>query len=146
MSLIRSARLLASGAVFAAILLAGCGLAESGCGSGAAGCTQGPTAAPGGLSREDAVARARALAPGSNASASVVWASIETDPFAPRGSAPPGRLVWIVRLQGTRGISPCPSGFLEGPPDASVPGCLDGDGGIDVVIEYFSGTLLGWTH
>lgn len=109
-------------------------------------CTHPPTGAPGGLSREAAIARARAIAPGSGSSTTVVWASIETDPFAPRGSAPPGPLVWMVRLQGSLHASPCPSGFLDRPASPSDAACLDHDGGIDVVLDYFTGDLVGWTH
>lgn len=109
-------------------------------------CTHGPTGAPGGISEDAAVTRAREVAAGSGPATSVVWASIESDPFAPRGSAPPGRIVWIVRLQGGLTMSPCPSGFLDQPASPSNTGCLDGDGGINVVLDYFSGDPLGWTH
>jgi hypothetical protein len=113
---------------------------------GQAPSTHGPTAAPGGISRDAAITRAREVAPASSPAPTVVWASIESSPFVPRGNAPPGPLVWIVRLQGGLAASPCPSGFLDVPPSASSSACLDGDGGLDVVLDYFSGTLLGWTH
>ena len=108
--------------------------------------THGPTAAPGGISQDAAITKAREVAPSSGASTTVVWASIESDPFAPRGTAPPGPLVWIVRLQGGLSASPCPSGFLDQSPSPSDSACLDRDGGIDVVLDYFSGDLRGWTH
>jgi hypothetical protein len=108
--------------------------------------THGPTAAPGGISHEAAITKARDVAPGSGPSTTVVWASIESDPFAPRGTAPPGPLVWIVRLQGRLQVSPCPSGFLDRPAALSDGACLDRDGGINVVLDYVSGDLLGWTH
>jgi hypothetical protein len=113
---------------------------------GQAPSTHGPTAAPGGISRDAAITRAREVAPASSPAPTVVWASIESSPFVPRGNAPPGPLVWIVRLQGGLAAFPCPSGFLDVPPSASSSACLDGDGGLDVVLDYFSGTLLGWTH
>jgi hypothetical protein len=113
---------------------------------GQAPSTHGPTAAPGGISRDAAITRAREVAPASSPAPTVVWASIESSPFVPRGNAPPGPLVWIVRLQGRLAAFPCPSGFLDVPPSASSSACLDGDGGLDVVLDYFSGTLLGWTH
>jgi hypothetical protein len=107
---------------------------------GQAPSTHGPTAAPGGISRDAAITRAREVAPASSPAPTVVWASIESSPFVPRGNAPPGPLVWIVRLQGGLAASPCPSGFLDVPPSASSSACLDGDGGLDVVLDYFSGT------
>jgi hypothetical protein len=131
---------LATASVFAGAVLAGCA------GIGQDPSTHGPTAAPGGLSRDDAIERARAATPGAGSSTSVVWASIESDPFSPHGSAAPGPLTWVVRLQGGLAPSPCPFGFLDVPPTASSPACLDGDGGIDVVIDYYAGTLLGWSH
>jgi hypothetical protein len=108
--------------------------------------THGPTAAPGGMPQDAAITRAHELAPSAGPSTRVVWASIESDPFAPRGSAPPGPLVWIVRLEGGMTASPCPSGFLDRPASTSDKACLDGDGGIDVVLDYFSGELRGWIH
>ena len=108
--------------------------------------THGPTAAPGGISQDAAITKAREVAPSSGPSTTVVRASIESDPFAPRGTAPPGPLVWIVRLQGGLAASPCPSGFLDKMPLPSDSACLDRDGGIDVVLDYFSGELLGWIH
>jgi hypothetical protein len=108
--------------------------------------THGPTAAPGGLTKDEAVARAMKVLPANNGVPAVVWASIESDPFSPRGNAPPGPLTWIVRLQGGLAASPCPSGSLDRVPAASDPACLDGEGGIDVVLDYYSGDLLGWSH
>ncbi len=113
---------------------------------GQAPSTHGPTAAPGGISRDAAITRAREVAPASSSAPTVVWASIESSPFVPRGNALPGPLVWIVRLQGGLAAFPCPSGLLDVPPSPSSSACLDGDGALDVVLDYFSGTLLGWTH
>jgi hypothetical protein len=42
--------------------------------------------------------------------------------------------------------SPCPSGWLDRVPTVSDPTCLDAEGGIDVVLDYYSGELLGWIH
>lgn len=127
-------------ALVAAAVLAGCA------GVGQDPSTHGPTAAPGGLSRDVAIARARAAAPGATSATSIVWASIESDPFSPHGAAPPGPLTWVVRLQGGLTSSPCPAGFLDKAATASAPACLDVDGGIDVVIDYYTGELLGWSH
>ena len=126
--------------IVASAVFAGCSALGQTC------CTHGPTGAPGGLSQEAAITTAREVAPGSDPSTTVVWASIESDPFSPRGAAPPGPLVWIVRLHGGLAASPCPSGFLDRSALRSDSACLDGDGGINVVLDYFSGDLLGWIH
>ena len=131
---------IAAGTVIAGSVLVACSP------FGQAPATHGPTAAPGGISQDAAIARAREAAAASGPAPTVVWASIESNPFVPRGNAPPGPLVWIVRLQGGLAASPCPSGFLDVPPSASSSACLDGDGGLDVVLDYFSGAFLGWTH
>jgi hypothetical protein len=128
-------------AAIATIAIAGCG--ELGLGDQA---THGPTAAPGGLSKDAAVARALAALPRASATPAVVGASIESDPFAPRGNVPPGPLTWIVRVQGGVAASPCPSGWLDRPALLSDGPCLDGDGGVDVVLDFFTGDLIGWTH
>jgi len=109
-------------------------------------CTHGPTAAPGGLSEAAATARAVAVAPWTSEETTVIWASIESNPFVPRGANPPGPLVWIVRLAGGLDLAPCPSGMLDRVPNPSDAACRDVDGGVDVVIDFFSGDLLGWIH
>lgn len=124
--------------------------ASSECGAGPAGAsaacgTHGPTGAPGGLSRDAAVAAARRLAPSSARQPTVVWASIESDPFA-RSGATSRPLVWEVRLEGPFAASPCPSGFLDRYPSPSDPACLDSESGLIVVIDYFTGQLVGWLH
>lgn len=109
--------------------------------------THGPTAAAGGISKDAAIALAlKALPATSRGVPVVVWASIENDPFAPRGNVPPGPLRWVVRLQGGMTTSPCPSGWLDRVATTSDPACLDADGGIDVVLDYYSGAVLGWVH
>ena len=106
-------------------------------------CTHGPTEAPGGLSRDAAIAAARGYAP-SGGEASLVWAAPESNPFAPRGSI--GGLAWEVRLTGALAASPCASGFLDREPTNSDPPCLDRDSGLIVVLDFYSGALLGWLH
>jgi hypothetical protein len=131
------------GLLLVALLIAGCEVVSplpSTC------CTHGPTAAPGGLSEEAATARALSVAPEGGQGTTVVWASIESNPFVPRGANPPGPLVWIVRLAGGLDIAPCPSGVLGRVPTSSDPACLDADGGADVVLDYFTGDVLGWIH
>ena len=72
------------------------------------------------------------------------WAAVEHDPFAPQGDV---RWAWMVRLTGVFAAPPCPT---QGPgamsrPNASV-ACVDGDGGLDVVLDYYTGAFVGWTN
>ncbi len=103
------------------------------------------TGPPGGLSHDAAIAAAKRYAPTSSADPAVIWAHVESDPFASPGTSEE-RLVWEVRLQGPFAASPCPSGFEEYPASPSDKACLDGDSGIVVVLDYYSGAWLGWTH
>lgn len=112
--------------------------------SASAACTHGPTEAPGGLSRDAAITAARRFAPSGGADALLVWVAPESNPFAPRPSV--GSLVWEVRLAGSMSAAPCPSGFLDREPTMSDPPCLDRDAGLIVVLDFFSGTFLGWLH
>jgi hypothetical protein len=53
----------------------------------------------------------------------------------------------MVRLTGVFAAPPCPT---QGPgamsrPNASV-ACVDGDGGLDVVLDYYTGAFVGWTN
>lgn len=131
-------------AVIAGSVLAGCALGGGGCDSlaGQAACTHGPTAAAGGLSMDAAVARAREVGPAST-SATNFSAHIASDPFQIDRNAPPGRLVWIVYLQGGVAASPCPSEYENTTPESSMLTCLDSYGGIEVVLDYFTGALIG---
>ena len=113
--------------------------------SGCACLTAAPSGPPGGLSRDAAIAAAQRLAPPAGAKPTVVWSSIEQDPFASPGTSE-ARLVWEVRLQGSFAASQCPSAFLERLPSLADNACLDGDSGLVVVLDYFSGALVGWTH
>lgn len=113
--------------------------------SGCACATSSPSAPPGGLSRDAAITAARRLAPPAGAEPEVIWAAIEQDPFASPGTSD-ARLVWEVRLQGSFAASPCPSGYLERLPSLADQACLDNFSGLVVVLGYFSGTLIGWTH
>jgi hypothetical protein len=126
-------------AAVAALVLAGCTLVGQDC------CTHPPTGAPGGMSEDAAIAAARRLAPTSTAEPTVIWAQIEHDPFAQHG-ANDARLVWEVRLQGPFAVAPCPSGFLDAPPSLGSKACVDGDSGLIVVLDYYSGAFIGWTH
>jgi hypothetical protein len=113
--------------------------------SGCACATADPTGPPGGLSRDEAIAAALRQAPSGAAEPSVIWASIEQDPFAAPVTSG-ARLVWEVRLQVSFAASPCPSGFLERVPSTADPACLDSDSGLVAVLDIFSGALVGWTH
>ena len=117
-------------------------------------CSYPPTAPSGAISKDAAIAAALRVTPGAGANTQVVWAQIASDPFArhdvPAGGTPfpeSSRLVWEVRLQG--GLTPqacsgdthpvTPAAASEGP-------CLDAEGGVDVVLDPMTGSLLGWTH
>ncbi len=128
-----------------ALVLAGCGGASPVPSGGGAEptscCTHGPTEAPGGLSPDEAIAAARRYAAGGN-DAAVIWAATESDPFA----RPNGAVVWEVRLAtGLAGPS-CPSEVLGRLPSPSDAFCLDQDGGVIVVLDFFSGAFRGWLH
>jgi hypothetical protein len=132
------------------VLLAVLAAALAACGAGigpfAPQLTHGPSAEPGALGRDAAVAQAIRLAPESSRAPSVVWASVEPDPFGPFDGSSPRRLVWEVRLAGGFLASPCPEGFLERPPSPSDAPCLDIEAGIVVVLDEFSGALIGYAH
>lgn len=130
------------------ILVAAVALTTGGCETLGLGsqATHGPTAAPGGMSKDAAITHALEAIPRSAASPTVVGASIESDPFVPRGDATPGPLTWVVRVERGVAASPCPSGWLDRPAQASDGPCLDQEGGIDVVLDFFTGDLIGWTH
>ena len=125
------------------IPLAGCGGVVGG---PSPACSHGPTGAPGGLSQDAAIAAAVKVAPPVTSGAlTVVWASIEPDPFAPPGGGD-RPLVWEVRVSGSLGAPACPSGFLDRPATSSDTPCLDTENGIIAVLDYFSGVLIGWLH
>jgi hypothetical protein len=123
--------------------------APNGCGGPVAGavpaCSHIPTAPPGGLSQDAAIAAARRVAPQASGDPTVIWAATDHSPFAVQ-SAGEQPWVWEVRLQGAFAASPCPSGFLEIPPTPSDPACLDQESGLIAVLDYYSGALLGWAH
>jgi hypothetical protein len=131
-------------AVLVVAALAGCGISGQGCGVVPASCTHGPTANQGALAQAAAIAAAMRFAPQGTTEPTVVWAAVEPDPFAPQDAA--GRLVWEVRLTGALMASPCPLGFLDKPASPADKPCLDEDGGLVVVLDQFSGALLGWAH
>jgi hypothetical protein len=107
------------------------------------GCFE-PTPIPsGGITREDAITIARRSLPG-GAGAQVVWASVESNPYATPNAT--GPIVWEVRLEGEIGELACPSDWLDRWPAASDPPCLDNDSGIVAVLDYYSGVLIGWLH
>ena len=113
--------------------------------SGCACATPAPINPPGGLSRDSAIAAAIRLAPPAGNVPAVIWAETAGDPFASPGDSERG-LVWEVRLQGSFAASPCPPGFLERPPSLADTSCLDGESGVVVVLDYFTGALIGWMH
>lgn len=123
------------------VTLAACGPGQpvaSGC------CTYPPSAPPGGISRAESIETVLTAAGSTHGLPQVVWAVAGTNPFMLRGSVDPG-WVWLVRLQGGF-AAPCASGFLEAPPRAGAPACLDGEGGAIAVVDFYDGHVLGWTH
>jgi len=96
------------------------------------------------MSKDAAIAAARRLAPAAGAELAVVWAAVEHDPFAPQGDV---RWAWMVRLTGVFAASPCPTQDPDAASrtNASV-ACVDGDGGLDVVLDYYTGAFVGWTN
>jgi hypothetical protein len=108
-------------------------------------CTQAPSHPPGGLSQEAAVAAAERAAPAASTGLQFVWASVERDPFLPSDRSD-ARPVWEVRLEGSLTAPPCPSGFLDVRPSSADKACLDGEGGLVAVLDYYSGAFVGWIH
>jgi hypothetical protein len=140
-----------SATVLVALVLAACtwglvpgseGCGDPGQGGPSPACTYPPTAPPGVVGEEAAIARARAAVSDGDATTTVVWAVVDRA----SSGVPPGH-VWVVRLEGA-GLdqSPCPSGYLDGPSDLAAPPCLDGEGGLDVVMDAFSTEVLGTRH
>ena len=72
------------------------------------------------------------------------WAAIEPDPFLHGMDAVP--LVWEVRFQGGLAAPSCSPGFLAVPPSVADRICLDDDGGVIAVLDYFTGAFIGWSH
>jgi hypothetical protein len=132
---------------FASLILGSCSFVGQGCDSivGHPACTHGPTHPPGGISQDAAIAAAVGLAPAASANPTVVWASVEHDPFVPRDTSAP-RVVWEVRLQGSLAAAPCPSGLLDRPASSADKACVDGEGGLIVVLDYHTGAFVGWSH
>ena len=121
-------------------------IAESSC-----ACSYPPTAPPGALTRDAAIAAALRVTPGAGPNTTVVWADIYPDPFVqhdvPSGVPDPtsSRLAWIVRLEGGLTAPPC-GGVPAVIPAAEGGPCLDGRGGVGVVFDPITGALRGWTH
>jgi hypothetical protein len=106
-----------------------------------------PTLAPGALARDQAIAAAIRLAPAGMTNPTVEWATAGQNPFAPSSSAP----VWLVRLDGAAAVPTCAPGYLDRAPSPSDPPCLDNHlgevpYGLIVVLDPYTGALLGWSH
>ncbi len=150
-----SRRGIAAAAVLALLVVAGCATPRA---SGQAGqasteqatptsqpscaCSYPPTPPAGAVSRDAAIAAALRAVPGAGATTQVLWADVYPDLFAS-----PETQVWMVRLEGALAIPACPGDTLPTTPASSSEGpCLDSGGGVDVVLDIMTGTLLGWTH
>lgn len=142
----------AGATILVAVTLASCsdivptidGCGGVGPGGPSPACTYPPTAPPGAADETAAIARARAAVGDGRAATTIVWASVERASSAvPNGH----EWVWVVRLEGDAlEQPPCPSGYLDGWPDIAAPPCLDGSGGIDIVMDAFSTEVLGFLH
>jgi hypothetical protein len=139
--------------LIAALLVGGCSVVYRASGPGPSPCcTYPPTPWPGGISRQEADQRALALVPATGLSEpTVVWTDFEFDPFVPAG-APDGKPVWVVRLQGAIAAPTCAPGYNDRAPSTADSLCLDwyADNraipGVNVVLDFYDGTLVGWLH
>jgi hypothetical protein len=118
-------------------------------------CSHPPTAPPGSISRDQAIAIALRLAPGGGRGLTVTRASIEPDPFVEHGRpgvtpAPDaGHLVWDVRLDGqldapSCGPEPSMDSLYPGPPAPSLAACIDASGGTEAYVDPLTEEFLGW--
>lgn len=127
----------------------GCGGEATAGDSGAAipspACSHPPSAPPGAISREAAISAARSAVGDTQAQADVIGADVGQNGF---GAALPGHpWLWQVRLNGPAlRLSPCPSGNLDREPDWSAAPCLDEEQGLWVVVDAFTGQVLGSMH
>ena len=104
-------------------------------------CSYPPTPPAGAVSRDAAIAAAIRSVPGAGPATQVVNVNVESDPF---GS---GRQVWEVRLGSPLAIPSCPGDTMpQTPVSSSARPCLDGEGGLWVVVDMMSGAVLGWVH
>ena len=99
---------------------------------------------PGGITRADAIARARAAVPIIGVTPpTVVWASVTANPFQEGLHPDP---VWLVRLQGSIAAPSCPPDLGDRVPSPSSPACLDIDQGVDVALDLYSGAVIGYSN
>lgn len=125
--------------MLACALVVGCGIGGCPALLGQPACTQVPTAHPGGISKDAAIATARRLAPDASGTA-IAFASIEQDPFTPRTG-----IVWEVTLQGAFAAPTCPQDVTIDPePSPAAQPCVETDGRITAVIDDDTGAFLGW--
>lgn len=106
-----------------------------------------PTLGPGALTRDEAIAAAIRQAPPGMSNPTVEWAVDGQNPFTQSSSAP----VWLVRLDGSAAIPTCAPGYLDRVASPSDSPCLDNHlgkepYGLVVVLDPYSGALLGWSH
>lgn len=104
-------------------------------------CSYPPTPPAGAVSRDAAVAAALRTIPGVDPATKVVNVIVDSDPL---GS---GRQIWMVRLGEPLALPSCSCDpTLWTPAPASEKPCLDGDGGVWVLVDIMTGSVLGWTH
>jgi hypothetical protein len=106
-------------------------------------CSHPPSAPPGSVAANVAIAAARAAVGDTAGMTQVVRADVSPNPWP--DTLPGHPWVWDVYLQGP-GIraSACPSDIYQHTPDWSAPPCIDTENGVDVILDAFTGRLLGF--
>ena len=110
-------------------------------------CTEPPPTPPaGGISQQAAEHRALALVPQSGTSSlRIVWIAFGYDPFV-AWNAPNRKPVWTVRIEGAIAAPTCVPGYFNHDESTTDPMCLDNEGGVDVVLDFYDGSLIGFHH
>jgi hypothetical protein len=114
-------------------------------GSSCACASASPTPPPGAISRDAAIQAAVRAVPSAAEDPVVVWAALEPYPFADATGAD-RPLVWEVRLEGSIQGPSCAPGYFERWPTRADAMCLDNESGVVIVLDAFTGQLLGWNH
>ena len=108
--------------------------------------TPAPTLGPGALTQEQAIAAALRQAPAGMINPSLEYATAGQNPFISTSGQP----VWLVRLDAVAGVPTCGPGYLDRAQSPSDQPCLDNQqgkepNGLVVVLDPYTGTLLGWS-
>jgi hypothetical protein len=98
------------------------------------------TAPPGAITRDAAIAAAKREAPATSVDPKVGYAVVQTNPFPGSGSS--DQLVWQVSLLAPFAVPTCAPGVDRTPLQSDAPCVMDG--GLQAVIDVYTGQLLGW--